>query len=347
MPPDAEQERFPRHSRTSAASPPTHLSAATSGVAASSVEEVDGYEAAIEGVRIEAVRTGRGSSPNSVLTARGGDLTLTAARIGFPILTSTTIDDDTVIVARIFSAPRGSRWCELDLHPGAVILFSPGAEHTGVNHSGLAFAFATTRSEVLAELADRLEFDFRPPPRGEVRELPPGSLTERIGSALNTLASDASRGVPPWESCDDDLVRLVATALSPESPASRASTTARSGIDNGAVVHACLGYAESIGHRPTIRDLCSAAGVSERRLYTAFEDTLGKSPGRFFRAWGLDRARRALLESQPRSGWVTSVASDLGFGHLGRFAEYYKEAFGELPSQTLSRRPTRQPALRR
>ncbi len=37
---------------------------------------------------------------------------------------------------------------------------------------------------------------------------------------------------------------------------------------------------------------------------------------------------------------VTRVAMSLGFGHTGRFALLYRQAFGETPSQSL-RRATR------
>jgi transcriptional regulator GlxA family with amidase domain len=34
---------------------------------------------------------------------------------------------------------------------------------------------------------------------------------------------------------------------------------------------------------------------------------------------------------------VTRVALGLGFGHVGRFAALYRQAFGESPSETLRR----------
>jgi transcriptional regulator GlxA family with amidase domain len=34
---------------------------------------------------------------------------------------------------------------------------------------------------------------------------------------------------------------------------------------------------------------------------------------------------------------VADVAESVGYPHLGRFAGYYAERFGELPSNTLSR----------
>ncbi|MNT90626.1 transcriptional regulator EutR [compost metagenome] len=46
----------------------------------------------------------------------------------------------------------------------------------------------------------------------------------------------------------------------------------------------------------------------------------------------LDAVRARLLE-QP-GHCVTDTALEFGFGHLGRFSSYYRERFGELPSQT-------------
>jgi transcriptional regulator GlxA family with amidase domain len=64
------------------------------------------------------------------------------------------------------------------------------------------------------------------------------------------------------------------------------------------------------------------------------------SPMRFVAERRLAAARRLLTVSSPNHD-VTRIAMSLGFGHTGRFALLYRQAFGETPSQSL-RRATRQ-----
>ena len=49
------------------------------------------------------------------------------------------------------------------------------------------------------------------------------------------------------------------------------------------------------------------------------------------RALRLDAARTRLKLDDAS---VTEVALSVGFAHLGRFSEYYRERFGELPRET-------------
>jgi transcriptional regulator GlxA family with amidase domain len=89
----------------------------------------------------------------------------------------------------------------------------------------------------------------------------------------------------------------------------------------------------------TIGRLCQVAGVGERCLQKGFEARRGMSPMRFVVERRLAMARRFL--TQPGIGPdVTSVALGLGFGHVGRFSRLYREAFGERPSQSRTRRAT-------
>lgn len=82
-----------------------------------------------------------------------------------------------------------------------------------------------------------------------------------------------------------------------------------------------------------LEDLARAAGVSVRGLNMLCQRHHGESPMTLLRNMRLDAVRARLQE---RSGHcVTDAALEFGFGHLGRFSSYYRERFGELPSQTV------------
>lgn len=84
----------------------------------------------------------------------------------------------------------------------------------------------------------------------------------------------------------------------------------------------------------TVGDLAAHVGVSSRTLFRTYRRYRGRSPIQALREVRLGRARRDLLVAGPGTN-VTEVAVRCGFKHLGRFAEVYKRAFGESPSETL------------
>ena len=81
-----------------------------------------------------------------------------------------------------------------------------------------------------------------------------------------------------------------------------------------------------------LEDLARAAGVSARTLHVYCKRLHGVGPMEWLRNVRLDVAREKLRQS--RGARVTDVAMSCGFGHLGRFAAYYRERFGELPRDT-------------
>ena len=87
---------------------------------------------------------------------------------------------------------------------------------------------------------------------------------------------------------------------------------------------------------PSIVDICTAAGVSERTLQYAFRTYVDMSPLAYLRMCRLNRVRIMLRVSDPKCTTVTAIAMRYGFLHLGRFASDYKQVFDEHPSATLA-----------
>lgn len=81
----------------------------------------------------------------------------------------------------------------------------------------------------------------------------------------------------------------------------------------------------------SLEELAVLAKMSVRNLQKSFHRYKGLSPMVYLRNARLAHARKLLLSTE-RS--VTEVAILSGFSHMSRFACYYKERYGELPSET-------------
>lgn len=94
-------------------------------------------------------------------------------------------------------------------------------------------------------------------------------------------------------------------------------------------------FIEANWHEPiTIERLVEATGISARVLFRSFRKHRGCTPMEFAKQVRLQRARQML--STPAAS-VTAVAFACGFFSLGHFSRAYRDAFGELPSETMRR----------
>ncbi|MDF3831733.1 helix-turn-helix transcriptional regulator [Cupriavidus basilensis] len=81
-----------------------------------------------------------------------------------------------------------------------------------------------------------------------------------------------------------------------------------------------------------VEDIAKAAGVSVRALQVGFATFKSTTPMAYLKRVRLEGVRNELLHSDDAS--VAEVAMRWGFKQLGMFAKVYRDAFGELPSQT-------------
>jgi AraC-like DNA-binding protein len=102
-----------------------------------------------------------------------------------------------------------------------------------------------------------------------------------------------------------------------------------------------LEYLENNADEPlTPQELARVGCMSVRTLHATFQQVLGESPMSYLRRIRLDHVRGELLRSDPETVRVTDVAMRWGFLHQSRFAQQYRERFGERPRDTLRLRNT-------
>ncbi|PTU02922.1 AraC family transcriptional regulator [Pseudomonas sp. Root562] len=85
-----------------------------------------------------------------------------------------------------------------------------------------------------------------------------------------------------------------------------------------------------------LEDIELAAGVSRFKLFDGFKKHMGMSPMAYLKKLRLSEVRKQLLKGG-RGINISTVATEWGFNHLGRFASEYKKLFNEIPSATMHR----------
>lgn len=91
---------------------------------------------------------------------------------------------------------------------------------------------------------------------------------------------------------------------------------------------------EHISDQLLISDMCSAIRVRPRTVRYSFQQVLGSTPKEYLLAFRLGRVRSELQKMEKPTGNIHRIAERYGFVHLGRFSNFYHEAFGEYPSET-------------
>ena len=95
--------------------------------------------------------------------------------------------------------------------------------------------------------------------------------------------------------------------------------------------------AANLAEPVSVADIAASAGISVPTLTRAFKRYHEIGPKAFLRQRRLERAQQELLAAQPLETTVVEIAMRYGFFQLSHFADNYRKAFGELPSETLRR----------
>lgn len=96
---------------------------------------------------------------------------------------------------------------------------------------------------------------------------------------------------------------------------------------------------------PTVIEICEEIKISRRTLHYSFCKVLGINPVTYLRYLRLNGARKDIINASGEGERIGDIASRWGFWHMGMFSTYYKQLFGETPSNT--RHSTPKPRITR
>jgi AraC-like DNA-binding protein len=205
------------------------------------------------------------------------------------------------------------------------------------------FAFVISRERLLQFCLDHLDEVPKLPSAGIVTMEPNNpqsgdSLIDRLRDLdhslrhLGSLRNAARLG----ESVENDLLARIATFIGGKSATQRANDRYRLRKCDEILRDTMKLIEEDPDEMLDLRSMSKATGLNPRTLQRTFQSEFGLCPQEWLRVERLNRARADLLNAREDTS-VTQTATRWGFFHFSRFSQYYRELFGEKPSETLAR----------
>ena len=217
--------------------------------------------------------------------------------------------------------------------PGRLAFIPAGAETTSQFAAGSTFALQVDDAALADEAQARCPSSALAWPQTPLALELPMPVRKRFDDAVAELVGVLGPDSSATEQMQSER-RVIAAMVDALTISPGVVTSTRLSkqrlADLEAWIDAHLGEAITIGR------LSSVAQAGERSLQMAFQAHRGMSTMRFVCERRLAAAHRRIANAGAADA-ITSIATSLGFTHLGRFSIAYREVFGESPSRTLER----------
>jgi len=86
----------------------------------------------------------------------------------------------------------------------------------------------------------------------------------------------------------------------------------------------------------SVADIAGSIGITTRTLQSGFRKAFGMTPAEYIRRTRIEALHQALLTAEGGQS-VTDFMQAVGIVNFGRYAHYYRQLIGEVPSVTLKR----------
>ena len=225
--------------------------------------------------------------------------------------------------------------------PGDQYLLSrPGSPYSGLNLSAHTRA---TRLDpaLLARVAAPATTDGRPVRLLDTRPVSPAAATQlqrSIDHLRETIIAqpDAIRAALLMSTASQYIAARVLYAY--PSTAELDPTIEDRRDSTPALLRRAIAFIEDNAHRDiSLVDIAQSIYMTPRALQYTFRKHRDCTPMEYLRRVRLHHVHLDLVAGNQGTTTVGQIARHWGFAHLGRFATYYRNEYGESPRQTLRR----------
>ncbi len=299
---------------------------------------IEGLSEAVRGAGLSATQMSAMPVRGSLAFAEAGGIHFSSGIIESRVSLTGPLSEDRIALGVGIDLPPGTRHWLNDVTSGDVGIFMPGDEHDSLYVPGSFYAVFTMSADMLEDVASRQELVLT------ARELGgSGVYGRRLASApLAHIKRQFQQlhlhGSAHGQRHENPARSLVQTLVG------HVGRSPRTGIG----IHDPRGYErilrrarafiyENLGSPLSVECIANAAATSPRTLHRAFRMLLDETPYSYVLKLRLHRIRYDVISDVERATTLATIANRWGISELGRLSGWYRDLFGERPSQTRKR----------
>ncbi|GFO83105.1 MAG: hypothetical protein A49_27320 [Methyloceanibacter sp.] len=288
------------------------------------------------GAGLTAMQMSRGPMTGSLAFAEHDGVVYTSGHIGGRVALAGPLSPSMVTFGLGLHVAPGTRHWLNERRTGDFGVFLPGDEHDALYTPGTLYVTATLSAERLDSAARSRGLILNVASLGgsgfHKRHFPEAGIAalksrfERVHAGRHEPLSD----VAVLGECLQDAIfqhfgRQPRESLGGINPRGYSRIVARA---RDYIV-------ENLDRPLRINEIAKAASASRRTVYRAFNQVLDETPHSYVRKLRLHRIRHDLALDVERACTIALVSNRWGISELGRLSGWYRELFGERPSETL------------
>lgn len=300
---------------------------------AAPISRIEDLSDAVMGAGLEATQMSQGELSGSIAFSDVDGMVFTCGHIGGRVALTGPLSGDRVTIGIGLDLPPGTRHWLNEVEDGNVGIFLPGDEHDSIYAPGSLYATVTLTAQRLEEEAAALDLVLDRKTLGGT-----GVHARKLSPAIADLLQVQLRSIHKGRDVRADPARIMLDAvLRHLARPPRKLNGGRAPCRHGRVLERARAYIlANLSEPMSVDEIASAAGASRRTLFRAFDEILDETPRTFVRRLRLHRIRRDLADGPERACTIALIANEWGMSDLGRMAGWYRDLFGERPSETLA-----------